>query len=262
MLSQILSTAFKEAAPVVMLAVLVSVFKLWRLIQQHRLPKNKHHTPSYSKQSTSRTSSQSPSATHRSITHTNNENSPPKKAQIKGQIGEKLIEIEILRHLEKKIYHTLHNLIIPDGQGGTTQIDHIMVSPYGIFVIETKYFQGWIFGNEQQKRWLQIQYGKKYPFQNPIHQNHKHIKALSFILQLPQQYFHSIIVFPHRQVTLKTHMPANICLLKDFIPYIRQFQHILLPPKQIQIIYADLVRPEYQATEEHLNQHINSLIRS
>jgi len=42
-------------------------------------------------------------------------------------------------------------LTLPDGEGSTTQIDHFLLSPYGLFVIETKNYKGWIFGSERQK---------------------------------------------------------------------------------------------------------------
>ena len=49
----------------------------------------------------------------------------------------------------------LNDCTLPDEQTGTTQIDHILLSPYGIFIIETKNYQGWIFGGERQKHWTQ-----------------------------------------------------------------------------------------------------------
>ena len=40
--------------------------------------------------------------------------------------------------------YTILNDIMLRTQYGTTQIDHVVVSPYGIFVIETKNYKGWI----------------------------------------------------------------------------------------------------------------------
>lgn len=49
-------------------------------------------------------------------------------------------------------YHLLNNITVPFKEG-TTQIDHILVSTKGIFVIETKNYSGWIFGDENSRQW-------------------------------------------------------------------------------------------------------------
>jgi len=72
----------------------------------------------------------------------------------KGQIGELLVRLFAHWQLNKQTYRRLHNVILntPDG---TTQIDHVFLSPYGIFVLETKNMSGWIFGSEKQAQWTQ-----------------------------------------------------------------------------------------------------------
>ncbi|WP_350617509.1 nuclease-related domain-containing protein, partial [Pseudomonas sp. HY7a-MNA-CIBAN-0227] len=78
-----------------------------------------------------------------------------------------------------------NNVTLPLPNGGSTQIDHVIVSIYGIFVIETKNYKGWIFGNEKQRQWTQaFPNGRKYKFQNPLRQNYLHIKTLADLLEL------------------------------------------------------------------------------
>lgn len=60
----------------------------------------------------------------------------------------------------------------------TTQLDHVVVSNYGIFVIETKNYQGWIIGNEFDDYWTQVIFKRKEKLHNPIKQNYGHIQAL------------------------------------------------------------------------------------
>jgi hypothetical protein len=74
-------------------------------------------------------------------------------------------------------YVVINDVILPT-ENGTMQIDHIVVSIYGIFVIETKNYIGWIFGGEKSAQWTQNIYGKKTSFMNPIRQNYAHIKAI------------------------------------------------------------------------------------
>ena len=81
------------------------------------------------------------------------------KPYLKGKAGELTVAAHAKLYLNER-YALLNDLTLPDGQAGTTQIDHILLSPYGIFVIETKNYAGWIFGSEWQKAWTQKIYKK------------------------------------------------------------------------------------------------------
>lgn len=80
-------------------------------------------------------------------------------------------------------YRVLDNLLLPSmGNISTTQIDHIVVSVYGIFVIETKSHQGWIYGTTNKQNWTQVLYRSKKPIYNPLWQNYAHVKAIETLL--------------------------------------------------------------------------------
>lgn len=122
-------------------------------------------------------------------------------------------------------YRLFNNLILktPDG---TTQIDHVLISPYGIFVIETKNLSGWIFGDPHQKKWTQSFkrgrwqfYENTFQFQNPIHQNYKHVKAVQNFLKVDSKSIFSIVVFAGNS-RFMTDMPDNVMGLHSFIPYV------------------------------------------
>ena len=85
----------------------------------------------------------------------------------KGISGEFIVNILATLFLSKDKYHLLKNVTLPTG-GGTTQIDHIIVSKYGVFVVETKNMKGWIFGGTYQKTWTQKIYKHTIKFQNPL----------------------------------------------------------------------------------------------
>ena len=67
--------------------------------------------------------------------------------KVKGILGEKSVAL-FLSKLDPKKYRVFHDLYIPTAKGKTTQIDHLIISRYGIFVIETKNYKGWIYGSE------------------------------------------------------------------------------------------------------------------
>jgi len=112
-------------------------------------------------------------------------------ARFKGWNGERGVRRGLAR-LDGSLYHIFHDLYVPrpDGQG-STQIDHVVISPFGIFVIETKNYRGWIFGSEKQAQWTQQIYRRKERLQNPLHQNKLHVCALMAFLELPEECFKS-----------------------------------------------------------------------
>ena len=66
-----------------------------------------------------------------------------RRPRIKGRIGEAAVSREIRKKLDPKLYRIFHDLYLPRPDGkGTTQIDHAAISPFGIFVIETKNMTG------------------------------------------------------------------------------------------------------------------------
>ncbi|XXQ69114.1 nuclease-related domain-containing protein [Neisseriaceae bacterium B1] len=181
-----------------------------------------------------------------------------KSPKVKGFFGEKMVQTRAALKLNPNIYRPFHNLILPFNRE-TTQIDHVFVSIYGIFVVETKNYQGWIFGSEQQAKWTQVIYQKKSYFQNPLQQNYKHIKTLSEMLRLPENVFHSVIVFTHHNHEFKTQMPNNVCDLTQFDDYICQFRRPILSEQDIQVVCKILANPEFITNRQRNKQHIQSL---
>ena len=154
------------------------------------------------------------------------------KSLVRGWIGEKMTSLAIFLSLDKKIYQRFHDVII-NSPDGTTQLDHVIISPYGIFVIETKNMSGWIFGSEKDSNWTQSLNGgrTKYKFQNPLRQNYRHTKCLSEYLGLDHGVMHSIVFFIG-ECKLKTRMPKNV-MVSGVRSYIKSFQQVLLSDEQI-----------------------------
>jgi hypothetical protein len=125
-----------------------------------------------------------------------------------GWMGEKATQLGMCHKLDNETDVRFHDLTISTGKT-TTQIDHVVLSKFDLFVIETKNYNGWIFGGEKQKTWTQVRYGKKYKFQNPLHQNYMHTKALSRKLKINHSIIHSIVFFIG-DATFKTEMPSNV----------------------------------------------------
>jgi hypothetical protein len=113
----------------------------------------------------------------------------------KGKDGEAKVSRALSKSFGKNLdYVILNDVLLKEGND-STQIDHIVFSVYGIFVVETKNYSGYIYGDENKKTWTQHFKKKKFPFQNPHRQNYKHLKFLSEILNIEMNKMLSLVVF-------------------------------------------------------------------
>jgi hypothetical protein len=115
-----------------------------------------------------------------------------------GRSGENFVSRK-LHSLDPRQYTVLDDLMLPShGNIATTQVDHVVVSNYGIFCIETKSYKGWIFANAQQQYWTQVIYRYRKKFYNPLRQNFAHTKAIEEILKpkFPHAPIHGFVAFP------------------------------------------------------------------
>ncbi|MBI9018488.1 MAG: NERD domain-containing protein [Phycisphaerae bacterium] len=94
-------------------------------------------------------------------------------------------------------YIIINDIMLPrkDKQELTTQIDHIVVSRYGLFVLETKNYRGKIYASSNAKVWTYYPGGKKTTVQNPLRQNFLHTRTLADTLEIPHELVRSAIVF-------------------------------------------------------------------
>ena len=102
----------------------------------------------------------------------------------KGAAGERRICKHLRRFEKKEGGKILTNIYVPKSTGGTTEIDILLIHPKGLFVLESKNYSGWIFGNDRHKTWTQTLpkgwHGDvhKERFYNPVLQNASHIEHL------------------------------------------------------------------------------------
>lgn len=169
--------------------------------------------------------------------------------------GERLVRRVLRRGLGRRDYFSLHDLTLQT-LDGTTQVDHVVVSRFGVFVIETKALTGWIFGSERSRRWTQVIFGNKRKFQNPLHQNYKHVKAIEGALGLSAGQVQSIVVFVGNG-RFKTPMPPIVMKRRHLAPYIRSKTQVVLSDEQVENAVQVLER--HLTTRETRRRHIDNL---
>lgn len=176
--------------------------------------------------------------------------------KVKGIIGEALVKFLAKIKLPKDVYHPIHNVTLPTDDG-TTQIDHIFVSQFGVFVVETKNMKGWIFGGENQAQWTQQIFKVKNKFQNPLRQNYKHVKTLESVLEIPSEAIISVIAFTG-ECTLKSEMPPNVTRGIGFVDYIKSYSSPILSESQVQsvaaLIKSGRLEPSRKTDKEHVQK--------
>lgn len=175
--------------------------------------------------------------------------------KIKGIIGEKVVMAELSR-LPKEQYRILNDVMLRTDYG-TTQIDHVVISTYGIFVIETKNYKGWITGSEYGDYWTKNVYGKKYSFRNPLKQNYAHVKALEAKTGLSEDKFIPIIAFSgNSEIKVNTTKP---------VVYIGQLRRIIGVYRDIKFTESELdmlvdkVQSENITTFETRREHVKQI---
>jgi hypothetical protein len=75
--------------------------------------------------------------------------------------------LELLARLERIAYEAVHQVQVPDGMGGFFHIDHLLLTPRGLLILDTRRVSGLIFGGDQMSDWTVMARGRRYTFDNP-----------------------------------------------------------------------------------------------
>ena len=157
--------------------------------------------------------------------------------QIKGNLGENAVakQLELLNNN----YKVIHNGLFQLKNDIMVQVDHIVISRYGVFVVETKNYGGVVEENERGW-WKQIWYKSNFDFYNPMHQNESHIKSLMYVLFTKRrEIFKSVLVFPNTTI-LHTQKNTPAIHVEDLCRYIEKFDTRILTDKEVDDIYNKL----------------------
>jgi hypothetical protein len=88
----------------------------------------------------------------------------------------------LLVRLERVAWAAAHQVLVPDGMGGFIHIDHLLFSPRGIVVLDTRRVAGLIFGGDQMSDWTVMGRGHRYTFDNPQPALYDRIAAVKAIV--------------------------------------------------------------------------------
>ena len=174
--------------------------------------------------------------------------------------GEARVSRSVLAHFNTPDYHLLNHVTL-SLENGTTEVDHILVSRFGVFVIETKDYKGWIFANPTQANWTQVLFRAKFKFQNPIFQNLRHVRAVHQLLDfLPQEAIRSIVVFVG-EAEFKTDVPVGVYSLDSFVDHVRECRQTIMSLDRMHFCVGRLEASRLAISGRTDVEHVRSLER-
>ena len=143
----------------------------------------------------------------------------------------------LLRWRLSKRYQHYRKLKLLTAKNELIVVDHLVLSPFGIFVITVRGERGNIYGSETEANWRREYFGKTKLLMNPLHQNFKNTEAVRYLLQLQaydaNEQLHSVVAFS-RVAQIKTAMPANITYVDKVSNYLSQFTQPCLNEEQLE----------------------------
>ena len=174
--------------------------------------------------------------------------------------GEARVSRALLSHFGPPDYHLMNHVTIRMDDG-TTQVDHILISRFGVFVIETKDYNGWIFANPTEATWTQVLFRRRFKFQNPILQNKRHVRAVRGLLDfLPPGAIKSVVVFSG-EAEFKTETPQGVMTIGQLAEYLRHQTQEVMSLNRVQFCVGRLETARLAISGETDLEHIQSLAR-
>jgi len=174
--------------------------------------------------------------------------------------GEARLSREVKARFRPPDYHLLNHITLRL-KDGTTQIDHILVSRFGVFVIETKDYKGWIFAGANDRNWTQVLYRAKFRFQNPIRQNYRHVCAVRELLEfLEPDVVRPAVVFTGDAV-FKTDVPDGVFTLPKFLTYVESYRTEVMSVNRAQFCVGRLEATRLAITQATDVEHVLELRR-
>ena len=192
-------------------------------------------------------------------------------AKQKGKRGEMRVSA-ILSKLSDE--YTILNDLVFRTEKGTTQIDHIVVSKYGIFTIETKNYRGEIYGDDNRKEWTQlivtkVTYEKKWwktytyvtknRFYNPVKQSVGHALRIKELLSVfPHVKIVPIVVFTGDAILRYVESNNHVVYEENLLDVIDGYKTTYLTDNDVQAVLAILTGNNIRETVSD-RQHVKNL---
>ena len=180
---------------------------------------------------------------------------PSRKAA--GLQGENRMRHLLDDRLEEPTYVVMHDVIIPGLYGMPTQIDHLVISTYGVFVVEMKNWKGEL--KARTTRWLQRKGTREQMLKNPIRQNDQHVKTIAARLNIPESLIHNLVAVP-LQAKFSGEQPEGVYFYLQIPDAIRAYATPVIKPEQVPEI-ASAVREWIRAVPVEDRRNFTQILK-
>ena len=170
--------------------------------------------------------------------------------------------------------YTIFNDLVFRTEKGTTQIDHVVVSKYGVFAIETKNYRGEIYGDDDRGKWTQlivteVTYAKKWwktytyvtknQFYNPVKQSLGHaFKIKELLSAFPHLKIVPIVAFVGEAILNNVNSKQHVVYEGDLLSVINMYKTTYLTDDDVKTVLNILERNNVREAVSN-RQHVKNL---
>lgn len=141
-------------------------------------------------------------------------------SHVVGVVTSRIGELRIRRALHARSKDVMHDFILPGAYGGLVKIDHAILTAGGVLCIQTKHYNGIVFGGEEEPQWTNVDGTRRRRFLNPLIQNEGRTRAMQ--KALPDVPVANLVVFTGR-VEFPTPPPKNVIRVGQLDSFIAKF---------------------------------------
>jgi len=132
----------------------------------------------------------------------------------------KIGQLRIRSALKKRSPDVLHDFIVPGAYGGLAKIDHAILTAGGILCIQSKHYNGVVFGGEDEPQWTNVDGVKRQRFLNPLIQNEGRSRALRKVV--PDVPVANLVIFTG-SIEFTSPPPKNVIHVDQLESYVSKF---------------------------------------
>lgn len=176
------------------------------------------------------------------------------------EIAERIVVDALTDIVKDEPHHIMQNVTLPLRNGGSSQIDVVLLSKRGVFVIEVKAFRGIITGHREAEHWTQSRGFNSREFRNPLRQNQSHLHALNECIGVSMEQMNSLVIFG-REGRFKNPIADNVIHLDKLGDIIRAVEPNKLTEKELIALIGktELLRlPQCQATDDKHVEYVKT----
>ncbi len=177
-----------------------------------------------------------------------------------GKKGEKQVGRVLKKYARFSDVKILNDVYLPL-YDETTQIDHILIAPFGVMVIETKNWAGSIYGDPAEEKWLQVVGNDRNYHYNPLKQNKTHIDNLRHLFRKENVYrvnLEGAVVFAGSKVSLYCPRNVPVMTLKQFKKLLKKPAYAADNKVDVQKVYGAIAKNQV-TDKKRISEHAKNV---